>query len=620
MKIGILVNESKSIFTNGCLQQGYFLLKSFRSIENVECQFVTADSNFNKFEVVNEDIISLKSSSDLDNFDLIVFSSGSINNNSYMSYCKLKNIKTVNLCVGNYYIINQEEFTFNLHKKNDVMTRMYNKFLDHVWLMPMYSHNTNYMRYITQKPLSISPYVWDSTFIDNYCLQNKLNMNYNPKKDLLDIVILEPNVSIHKTALVPLLICEEFYNKHPDKLGKIYLFCEPDSDFKEKLWYLNIIKHKKIEFFKRMISMDLYNSLNNLGKKYVVLSSNIRNGLNFLHLECFKLNIPIIHNCKPFQTSGLYFQEDDNLDDYPTAIKHLVSIYNKDYNQNSNLILDKYDPKNIENINNYKELSNNLVSNKKGIIDTIIKNINENNRNYDMNHMLAIVFTIENLNELSNIEKNIKLIKKLGINHVCYIVDKSYLLKSKPKKWYNVVNIDSNSYTLLEIYRKILHNNLLVINGKCIIEFDISQIIDKGDIVGIEIKSNNELSSYDYDYNNALLEMLENIIPKKQGTKMFDSDLLFIRNSANIINAIKDVDKSFEYEDITINNIIFQIFYNTKISLTNTKYLLYGDEDNIIGKAYSNGDTILYSKCDNKFNNSKKKLILNNELFRYHQC
>jgi len=620
MKIGILVNESKSIFTNGCLQQGYFLLKLFRSIENVDCHFVTADNNFNKFEVVNEDILSLKSSLDLDKFDLIVFSSGSINNNSYMSYCKLKNIKTVNLCVGNYYIINQEEFTFNLHKKNDVMFRMYNKFLDHVWLMPMYSHNINYMKYITKKPLSISPYVWDSTFIDNYCQQNKLNMNYNPKKELLDIVILEPNVSIHKTALVPLLICEEFYNKHSEKLGKIYLFCEPESDFKEKLWYLNIIKHKKIEFFKRMISMDLYNSLNNLNKKYVVLSSNIRNGLNFLHLECFKLNIPIIHNCKPFQTSGLYFQEDDNLDDYPMAIKHLVSIYNKNYNQNSHSILEKYDPKNMENINNYKELSNNLVSNKKSIIDTIIKNINENNRNYDMNPRLAIVFTIENLDELSNIQKNMILIKKLGIDHVCYIVDNSYLLKSKPQKWYNVVNIDSNSYTLLEIYRKILHNNILVINGKCIIEFDISQIIDKGDIVGIEIKSNNELSSYDYDYNNALLEMLENMIPKKKEIKMFDSDLLFIRNSTNIINAIKGLDKSFGYEDLTINNIIFQIFYNTKISLTNTKYLLYGDEDNVIGKAYSNGNTILYSKSDSKFINSKKKLVLNNELFRYHQC
>jgi hypothetical protein len=32
------------------------------------------------------------------------------------------------------------------------------------------------MKYITKKPLSISPYVWDSTFIDNYCQQTKLNI------------------------------------------------------------------------------------------------------------------------------------------------------------------------------------------------------------------------------------------------------------------------------------------------------------------------------------------------------------------------------------------------------------------------------------------------------------
>ena len=91
MKIGILVNESKSIFTNGCLQQGYFLLKSFRNIENVECQFVTADSNFNKFEVVNEDIISLKSSSDLDNFHHI-----------------LHPVINKNLCLGSFGLVEKQ--------------------------------------------------------------------------------------------------------------------------------------------------------------------------------------------------------------------------------------------------------------------------------------------------------------------------------------------------------------------------------------------------------------------------------------------------------------------------------------------------------------------------------
>ena len=620
MKIGILVNESKSIFTNGCLQQGYFLLKSFRSIENIECNFVSATENFTKFEVVEEDIHVLKSDKDLDRYDLLVFSSGSINNNSYMSYCKLKNIKMVNLCVGNYYIINQEEFVFDLHKSNDVMSRMYNKFLDHVWLMPMYSHNINYMKYITKKSLSICPYVWDSTFIDKYRIQNNLNMNYTPTKQLLDIVILEPNVSIHKTSLVPLLICEEFYNKNPNKLGKIYLFCEPDSNFKENLWYLKIFRDDKVEFFNRMVSMDLYSSLNNLGKKYVILSSNIRNGLNFLHLECFKLNIPIIHNCKPFKNSGLYYQEDDIYDDYPLAIEHLLSVYNNRYLQNTDDILNTYSPNNINNIEKYNSLANDLT-NKKSIINTFIQNMNENSKTYNMNDKLAIVFTIEKIEELSNIDKNIKFIKKLGIKHVCYIVDNSDILKSRPNKFYNVVNINKDSYTLLEIYRTILHNNMVIIDGKCLIQFDISQIIDKGDIVGIQIEKEKELSTNDYDYNISILNMLETILPKQSEIKIFDSDMLFVRNSSNIINAIKNIDKSYNYDNITINNIIFQLFYRHKISLTNTKFLLYGDENNIVGKGYSNGDVVLYYKQNNQLYNShsEKKIVFENKLFKYHQ-
>ena len=131
MKIGILVNESKSIFTNGCLQQGYFLLKSFRKL-GYSCNFLSASENFTKFEVVNEDVYHIKGSQELDKYNLIVFSSGSIDNSSYMSYCKLNNIKMVNLCVGNYYVINQEEFVFGAHKSNNVMKRMFNTFIDRI--------------------------------------------------------------------------------------------------------------------------------------------------------------------------------------------------------------------------------------------------------------------------------------------------------------------------------------------------------------------------------------------------------------------------------------------------------------------------------------------------------
>ena len=98
------------------------------------------------------------------------------------------------------------------------------------------------------------------------------------------------------------------------------------------------------------------------------MSYNIRNGLNLLHIECFKLGIPIIHNCKPFSDSGLYYEESDNYDDYPLAVEHLNSVYNCNYKQNTKRILDKYDPHCNENINNYDILVKNAIRGKYDLI------------------------------------------------------------------------------------------------------------------------------------------------------------------------------------------------------------------------------------------------------------
>ena len=63
MKIGIFVNNSKSIFVNGCLQQGYFLMKCFRK-KGYICSFITVDNTFSKFELINEDVHNIKSTTD----------------------------------------------------------------------------------------------------------------------------------------------------------------------------------------------------------------------------------------------------------------------------------------------------------------------------------------------------------------------------------------------------------------------------------------------------------------------------------------------------------------------------------------------------------------------------
>ena len=622
MRIAILVNESKSIFTNGCLQQGYFLLKSFRKL-GYQCNFVSASDSFTKFEVVNEDVLPIKSSKDLDLYNVIVFSSGSIDNHSYMSYCKLNNIIMINLCVGNYYVINQEEFVFDLHKSNNVMARMYNKFIDRIWLMPMYSHNINYMKFITKTPLDISPYVWDSTFIDEYSQKKGLNTIYNPNKKQLDILILEPNVSIHKTALIPLLIAEQFYMENPDKLGKIYLFCKPKGEFRNRLWYLNIFKNDRVEFFDRIISMDLFDNLNNLGKKYVVLSSNIRNGLNFLHLECFKLKIPIIHNCKPFKTSGLYYQEDDVQDNYPIAIKHLLDVYSGDYNQQVDDILELYNPYNDKNTNNYKELIESISTKEKSILNQIVDNLKNENKKYELKNTVAVVFLADDQDDISIINSNVEYIKNIMKNCLFYVIDNSNI-GIKPSCNFNVVKIKNSRYILQEIYTKILHRDIIVVNSGFNVRFDVNQIINKGDLVGIQIEKEKELNEYDYNYYESILNTVELLMPKNNGIKIFDFNFFMIKNSSNIINGIKNIGKISNLDDLCFNNIIFQLFYDNRVSLVQDRVLIYSPESNIIGKGYSSNSSVILYKS---YNNTDKKIVINDDKlykfidksFIYHQ-
>ena len=59
----------------------------------------------------------------------------------------------------------------------------------------------------------------DSEIIDEYCLQNKIDIRYNKNQnnDKITLVIMEPNMSIHKTCMVPLVISEVIDRKYHDR-------------------------------------------------------------------------------------------------------------------------------------------------------------------------------------------------------------------------------------------------------------------------------------------------------------------------------------------------------------------------------------------------------------------
>jgi hypothetical protein len=116
----------------------------------------------------------------------------------------------------------------------------------------------------------------------------------------------------------------------------------------------------------------------------VVVSHNIMNQMNFLQLEMMHLNIPIIHNCKPFEDNKLYY------DDYSTtACVDMIEwvrtdfFINSDYRAGVWKVINKFNPlvferqevykNNIERLTNVYMRDNDSICGDKILVDSIVK-------------------------------------------------------------------------------------------------------------------------------------------------------------------------------------------------------------------------------------------------------
>lgn len=284
---------------------------------------------------------------------------------SMLEHLKKQQIKIVDVVCGNLYILLQEELVFNCH---NILKNYVNDFIDEYWILEMYSYMQSYMQFLTKKPVKVLSYVWDVDIIDTYVSKmpdefNTLTLNSDQNNDLINIIVYEPNMSIHKNSLIPLLIADE-YNRKYKNVNKVYMFNGSQvKNLNEKfLKHLDIVKEFKLEIYNRIIMPEtLYLIHKNNAHKCIILSHTHLNNLNFLHLELFYMGYPIVHNCEPFKENGLYYSDFD-LDKAINCIDNARYHYHRDIKNNTKNILNFFSPRNhtrMEDwIMNIKEILN----------------------------------------------------------------------------------------------------------------------------------------------------------------------------------------------------------------------------------------------------------------------
>ena len=159
-----------------------------------------------------------------------------------------------------------------------------------------------------------------------------------------------------------------------------------------------------------------------------MISNNIRNGLNFIHLECFTLGIPIIHNCEPYKENGLFYEDSDKKTEYSKAADYINDIWsNKKLNDKKGSvdILLRYHSYNKKNVENYKILTNNLLNIVKPNIFELNSVFKKNNIFSELIDSFVIVIPVDKLYEKRVLEKSLDKLNETNVKQkvILYMSD-----------------------------------------------------------------------------------------------------------------------------------------------------------------------------------------------------
>lgn len=179
---------------------------------------------------------------------------------------------------------------------------------DIILTSPHYSHYSDYMASldgIDTSNVHIAPYIWDPYFITK---QHTDVLSWIPPTDSCPtFIIMEPNISFQKNAIVPLLALEKWATDNSIENARIILIngsrLAISTYYKQLTEHLTIHKRGFIESRDRMNVRDVMKEF----PSATIICYQKDNELNYMTLEFLYTGFPVIHNAKTWEHAGYYY-------------------------------------------------------------------------------------------------------------------------------------------------------------------------------------------------------------------------------------------------------------------------------------------------------------------------
>jgi len=378
LNIGITIclqEENESVWTNGIKQNAIFLARMFmNSKKNYNVYIVNTSEvkitnqlswDINKYKTVQLNDIK-------DSLDVIFPLGGSLSR-EITEYLRKRGCKVVPYKCGNEYVISMENIIFGRADQKPDYTEV-----DQVWHIPqMKNTNEHYWRLFYRAESITIPFVWNSMFLDEHLNELKRQgkkTQYLPSKNSKRISIFEPNINVYKFAMYPLLILEDLYRERPELIKTIKVTNTQKIRFYKEFIHLmnqlDIVKDGKTTFENRF-PMPWFLSEHT----DIVVAHQWENALNYAYLDAIYMGYPLVHNAHLCKDCGYYYEGFNVADGKEQLLYALTQHDNnlEEYEIKSKKVLERFNTDNMDVVEQYDILLENLLKKKLTIEDRFNK-------------------------------------------------------------------------------------------------------------------------------------------------------------------------------------------------------------------------------------------------------
>lgn len=370
MKIGITLDGSRqSLFTSGINQNGLYLALLFNKGGHEASLLYSTNKLGNSVKEIEEfsDDINLTVFGDAfkQHYDIIISLGVLVEDNMAEVFRKVNpNVKFISYKCGNEFMVDSESFLYSTHEeRSKIMGKTKPAKPDAIWSIPqMENTNLHYYSFLLGTDNStVVPFVWDPLTVEHAMQKNSFK-EYNGR-ELKRYAIMEPNISMMKFCIPPMIIVDRLYKNHKDiNIEKLMLIGA--SRIKENLRFRNIIA--KTELVKDgLVSAEERQQTPYILNKWaqVVVSWQFENPLNYLYFDVAWMGYPIIHNAHLCKDIGYYYEGFD-YEEGERVLADAVRSHptDKEYLERERAKIRRYTRENPRLVEQYNQLLNDVVN------------------------------------------------------------------------------------------------------------------------------------------------------------------------------------------------------------------------------------------------------------------